>query len=104
VTATSTVDPSKKGTATVTVTTPTPIEIVEAPTVRVWSEGGIYVESSDETIQKIIVYDLSGGVVYNTSYPGTKEVMIENLPRGKVMIIIISLNGGKIERKKIVTK
>jgi hypothetical protein len=102
--ATSTVDGTKSGNASVTVTTPTSIEPVNVQTVIVWSQDGIvYVESSDKTIQKVIMHNLSGWIVY-TSHPGTKEVTIENLPRGKIIIITISLNGGKIERRKIVTK
>jgi hypothetical protein len=105
VTATSTVDNTKKGTATVTVKEPIPDgnETVEGNEMMVYGGNGFLIIKSpvEMTGTDITVYHISGQVIARQMGVNTPEVRI-NLPKG-ICIVRISYEG-RITTKKVIIR
>lgn len=63
----------------------------------------IDVLSSEENIREVIVFDITGKIVYNKKKVGNKELQIQNLPSGnQVLLVKVTLENEKIITNKVV--
>ena len=97
-----TADGNKTATCTVTVKKDDVAnETVENSSLKVWSPASGTIQLSGEIMSQVEVYNFSGQVLKNLIL-NADEAKIDNVPSGKICIVVVRTSSGIISRKVIV--
>lgn len=73
------------------------------PLVSVWTDNhSLNISSSQQNIQKVLLYNITGKLVYENSIAAKETVVKDFIPNNELLLVKIILENNEIETKKII--